>query len=297
MARKTDPVKLQNAVQLYIKGCTVPEASRQSGVSKSVILRALQAHGIDRISKHERSVAHIDRKEVERLHLEGIGVGGIAERLNSSPSPITKILHDLGHKPRNRTEQQFARMARTDSDARKKLVAKANEAARGRKASSQELVKRAQARSRIVSAYETKLAAALRDRGVAFSTQTPIGPYNCDFTIGSIAVEVWGGGWHFTGNHAAVCEKRFHYIANAGYSIIVLCVDKRRPVTAQVADNLIREIELASNNPASVRQYRMIWGAGEFATTRSLDDDHFTIEPPFTRTRDARTGRYKAIAR
>ena len=62
---------------------------------------------------------------------EGIGVRGIADRFGISPRPIERIILESGRKLRDRSEQQFARMARASAAERKALTSAANIAKRG----------------------------------------------------------------------------------------------------------------------------------------------------------------------
>src|SRR5690606_37643437 len=110
-----------------------------------------------------------------------------------------------------------------------------------------------------------------------------IGPYNCDLAVHPVAVEVFGGGWHWHGAHYARAEERFRYIMNEGWYVLVVVVgfNGRFPLTPAVGDYVASEIERARRDPSLVGQYRVVWGAGEFSTGGRLEDDHFSIEPPF----------------
>lgn len=46
MSRRTDPERVERAVEKYIAGLTAPIAAKQTGIGESVLYRALQARGI-----------------------------------------------------------------------------------------------------------------------------------------------------------------------------------------------------------------------------------------------------------
>jgi hypothetical protein len=77
----------------------------------------------------------------------------------------------------------------------------------------------------------------------------------------------------------------------------MVAVNAGSPMTQAVADYVAAYIKQARSNPSAPREYRVIWGAGQFSTSGGLNDDNFSIEPPFTVTRDITTGRYYRIAR
>ncbi|GAG79305.1 unnamed protein product, partial [marine sediment metagenome] len=61
--------------------------------------------------------------------------------------------------------------------------------------------------------------------------------------------------WH--GYHFAVVEKRFRYILNAGWTILVIAVSKLYPITSETADYIAAFIQRARRDPSLRRQYRM----------------------------------------
>ena len=135
----------------------------------------------------------------------------------------------------------------------------------------------------------------LADRGIKTIPQFPIGRYNCDLATDSIAVEVWGGHWHWHGAHLARTEERFRYIMNRRWNILVVCIQKSFPLTAAVGDYVASYIKTLSSSPPNICEYRVIWGAGEFSTGGRADDDYFSVKPPFTRAHNLTTGRYMRI--
>lgn len=292
-------------VKLYQSGLSVNAVAERLGVDGKSVRSVLKKK---RISIRGRPLSDIKKleqtrqrfAEIQSLYLSGIGVAGVANRLGLIRTQVELVLRENGVPLRNASEQQYARMNRASPAERKALAKAANEASRGRKASFEELCRRAKSlenTSQRISWIERKFFLLARNRGLVLQQQTAVGPYNCDFTFGSVAVEIWGGHWHFTGDHAARTEERFRYILNAGFSIVTQVINETRPLTSAVADNLITRINALSLNPPSPRRYEVIWGDGEFSTGGSLDDDKITFKPSFTYARDVATGRYKTVAR
>jgi hypothetical protein len=79
--------------------------------------------------------------------------------------------------------------------------------------------------------------------------------------------------------------------------LIVVVQNGRFPLTPAVADYVATYIKETSRNPPTICQYRVVWGAGEFTTGGSVNDNKITCIPPFTRRRNCTTGRYETISR
>lgn len=280
-------------VEEYKSGMTAAQIAVKHGAGSSSIHRRLKAAGVE--ANNYGPV--ISLETAVDLFNEGIGIAGVAKKVGCSSTYLVKLFSDNGIQARNRSEQQFARMARATSDERKKLSQAAHDAVRGVKRSRAELLKRAKARSKIISGYEIQLRDMLSERGITTDPQFPIGTYNCDLAAYPVAVEVFGGKWHWHGHHLARTEERFRHILNAGWHILVVAVDVASPLTPAVADYVAAYIEQARRDPSARREYRVIWRAGEDTTAGSLDDDHISIIPPFTNRRNPATGRYERVAR
>jgi hypothetical protein len=136
----------------------------------------------------------------------------------------------------------------------------------------------------------------LQDRGIPTIAQQAIGPYNCDLGAYPVAVEVFGGGWHWYGDHVAIVPKRFRYILDAGWHILAVKIDAAFPLTSVTADYIAAYIQQARSDPSSRREYRVIRGAGETLASGSADDDQISIVPTFTAGRNV-LGQYTRVPR
>lgn len=242
----------------------------------------------------------LDHDHIIKLYAEGIGVNGIAKQLGVSPRPIERVLKERGVALRNAAAQQQARMDRSSPEERKALAFAAQSARRGQRDTMETRLKRAesfQTIQRHISAYEVKAEAMFLQRGLVMLPQKAIGPYNCDFAIDAVAVEIFGGHYHWTGAHLARSEERIRYILNAGWNLVMLAVNKNWPLTPEVADYTVSLINNLRREPPAICEYRVVWGAGDFEVIGSADDDKISIKPPFTKSRDGGTGRYQRISR
>lgn len=278
----------------YVSGMTGPQIAEKYGIGPSSVHRILKANNIEANSYSPE----IDLDRAKELFQNGIGIGGIVKHVGGSTTYLKNIFAKNGIKTRNRSEQQLARMGRTTAEERRALAKAAHDAIRGKKVSHQSLINRSNARCKTVSKYERQLMDMLTERGITTEPQLPIGPYNCDLASGSVAVEVFGGGFHWYGKHLASVEERFRYILNAGWNLLVVPVNAWGcELDSVVADYVAAYIKKANSDPSGRREYRVIWRSGECFTTGSLDDDHISIVPPFTNRRNPANGRYETIPR
>jgi very-short-patch-repair endonuclease len=301
MPRKVPSFDSDKVIQQYTSGSTIAQIAGRIGVSPSCMHKRLRQLGVPMRKGGGQLKSALDPEEIVRQYTSGVGINGIAKIFGVSPRPIQRILRERGHAPRNRSEQQLARMRRATPTERRYLTEPAHVASRGRRASPAELSKRAKSRELRqvqVSHYECRLATMLRERGLEPSCQTAVGPYNCDLTVDAVAVEIFGGKWHWHGDHAARAEERFRHILNAGYHVLIVVIDARRhPLTPEVADYVVAEINRLRSLPPGPREYRMVWGAGQYTTGGRADDEKLLFEPPFTHSRDPKTGRYTTVPR
>ena len=232
-------------------------------------------------------------------YVGGMSEFAVANKFDISRSVLTRVLNERGVERRNMKAAQAVRYSQTCPDARRAMTWAANIAARGRGHSLEEKAKRARtvmARKLHTSEAEFHLQAMLSARGIGSVMQEAIGPYNCDLGAFPVAVEVFGGGWHWHGRHLLRTSERFRYILNAGWHVLVIKTSKRIPLTETAADYITAFIQEARSNPAARREYRVIRGAGEVLAAGSADDDEITIIPTLTRGRNAR-GQYAAVPR
>jgi len=245
--------------------------------------------GIDKETRH-----------IVSLYVSGWSENQIALRFHRSRRYIRKRLVDSNVHIRNQSEAEALKWSQMSPDQRKKQLEAAHKATLGRKVSWLAKCKHAKTiekRPSNFSQNELILQDMLLRRGITTIHQKAIGAYNCDLAAEPVAVEVWGGHWHFFGKHKAILKKRLRYILNRGWFVYIVPVTKSFPLTESVADDLAAYIKRIRRNKPSVCEYRVVWRAPDYTVRGSLDNLNLPIIPPFTHTRDTATGRYKRIPR
>lgn len=242
----------------------------------------------------------LNADDIVREYLAGVSEKKLADRFNVSRTAIRRRLIESGVNPRGRSEAELVKWSQMSARKRKAQTDAAHDAVRGKPVAMEVKIKQAIGKQRTlpnVSPIETLLADMLKARGIATIPQQAIGPYNCDLGAYPVAVEIFGGEWHWSGRHLLRTPERFRYILNAGWHILVVKVTPRRdPLTEATADYVAAFIETVSRDPSLIREYRVIRGAGEVIAAGSADDDNISIVPSFTRGRNSK-GQYCAVPR
>ena len=303
--KTTRPETVKEIINLFNSGLSQTVISNQLNVAKDVVCDILKRNGVKSRTRSEQHVLDqiretgLSEQEVIDIFLSGIGISGIYAKHGFTVAATKTILAKHGINTRNRSEQQFARLSITPQEERDRIIKAAHDAIRGTKRSKEDLFKRAltiESRPEtFASKNEVRLAKMLGDRGIKTIPQKAIGSYNCDLAAFPVVVEVFGGHWHWTGQHLARAEERINYILNQGWSVLMVADTDSFPITNEVADYIASYIENARTDPSFACEYRVIWGAAEYTTSGGLNDDNFSIEPPFTHTRDATNGQYITI--
>lgn len=238
--------------------------------------------------------------QIISLYISGYSEKRIAKIFKVSRSVIRRRLLQRNIRIRSQAERIKIVWEKMSRNQRKLQVKSAHTTRKGMKVTWETKCKHAKTVEKNpsnFSHYEIKLKRMLAERGIQTVHQKAIGAYNCDLAAFPVAVEIHGGGWHSTGRHALRFKKRIRYLLKCGWFVYVVPIDKSFPLTETVADNIAFYIKRIRRDKPKLCEYRMVWGAREFAITGSLKDDNFTFKPPFTSTRDTATGQYKRIPR
>ena len=238
--------------------------------------------------------------DLVQSYTNGRSVLALSGEYGVSRRTITKRLAELGIVVRTNSEAHIRRWQRSTPDQRLSQVRAAQNVRRGSHEEIEVLIARAATRERRclgASTLEQALQALLQARGIDTITQQAIGPYNCDLGASPVAVEVWGGDWHWTGRAAQRFPERTRYLLNAGWHMLAVIVNKRFPLNEASADYISAYIEQARTEPTMRREYRVVRGAGEALAAGRADDNEITLIPTLTARRNATNGRYKTIAR
>lgn len=182
--------------------------------------------------------------------------------------------------PRGISEANRLRMARMSTNERLALTEQAHAAMRGRKPEPEWRIKQALGIEASCKATpgESLLAWWLLQHGVITTSQKAVGPYNIDLAIekDAIAVELFGGGWHNYGRHAARFEQRAKYLIDSGWTQLYIWIDGRRfPLTEQTAKHVVAFVQATRNNPSIRGRYWVIRANGEAHTVCYRKFDHW----------------------
>lgn len=271
--RPTDPIKLNDAVALYVAGKTLREAAAIVGISESPIGRELKRRGITGRSRRLPT-----NREAVDAYIAGESEQAVARRFGMDRGVLRRQLIEAGVEGiRSYSEAQKIRAQRMTIEERKRNVAAANAAVRGKPVPEGRLVKAAQAREAaavVGSAGEALMLRMLADLEPV--PQKAVGRYNVDLAVAPVAVEVLGGEWHGYKRHHLTRSKA---ILNAGWVMLFVWNTQTYPLAGGAADYAVALVEQARRDPSLVGQYRVIRGDGELVAEGSADDDHLAAIP------------------
>lgn len=236
----------------------------------------------DRVSPQAHNRIVLDDAAVVDRYVGGESENAIAKSLGVNRFVIRRRLLEAGVRPRSQSSSERVKWASMSADQRAAQIAAAHDATRGRKASRSERENRAATVEElgISTPMEARIMAWLRDRGEQPRAQVACGPYNIDIAVRSVAVELFGGGWHAHGSHRARAAQRARDLFDAGWQLLIIWTDRRRPLGEVVADHIIAFAEETSSDPTRPPQYRVIWGNGQFIAAGSAEDDYLAVERP-----------------
>jgi len=258
-----DP-NLAELLRLRTEGVLISDLSARFGPCPSAIGRLLAKHRVTAPTRWDET----SRAAVIKAYRDGASELALARNYGCARGVIRKMLLRAGITPRGCGDAMVNRYVGSTPEDRRALTAAANAALRGKPLSPETRRKSALGRQRtgtFISELENVIVAELRRRGLVVEQQTAVGPYNCDLTIaaGAVAVEVFGGGWHWSGGHAARHRERSRYILDQGWHLVCFVVDHRRLLAAAGYDYLVTFAEFAERNPAARREYRVVGGTGQ----------------------------------
>lgn len=271
------------------------------GCGEKPILRILKANGITNFNSKKIEFTADELKSIYAAYESGIGANGIPKHvgLKCTAQPVIRVLKSKYGTLRDRSEQQQARMNRSTPEQIAALTANANKAAKGRKATFEERVKRAvtqEGKINSLSGYEADIFSVLSERFYKVTPGKQIEIYNADFAIGNVTVEVFGGGWAISDRKRINRYiERTKQIAKSGFHTIFIMLDNKSLIFD--ARKLISAVDIASLYPASPSKYWVIWGDTDGSTGLSSDIDDSAFVRPFVNVRDVTTGRYTRVPR
>lgn len=294
---------LDNAIADYVAGESCQVSAARHRVSEARLRAALVKAGLWRTREQVRAVkgakatqravaqSAVCVDDVAKRYRAGESENSIAQSYGVSRNVITRRLEIAGVKRRTMADANRLMMAERTPEENRRNTRAANKAMRGTTVPLERKMRVAatrEARQTHISDHERELAKLLVGRGLDVRPQAAIGPYNVDMATGSVAVEVFGGGWHAYGVHRKRTPERLRYILDQGWNLVIVWASLERwPIGEGACDYIEAFAKLASSNPALRGEYRVIWGDGQDATRPGLDVDDLALKP-------ARRGRLRA---
>ena len=293
MARPTKPLDADHIIKLYREGQGVNKLARHFGVRTARISSILNDAGI----KTDR-VYVLPVEKIVAAYEAGVSTNALAKKYGVSRNVIDKRLVAAGVTLRTQGEAEAVKWSRMTQKQRERQVMAAHKATRGKKRSLGAKLRSARTKAALAefdSPQERELHDMLLERGIRTIPQMAVGPYNCDLGTSTVAVEIFGGNWHWAGRHLQRLPKRVDYFFNAALHVLIVQATDRYPLTPEMADYVAAYIKAASRNPAAPREYRVVRGAGETIAQASSDSDDRALVPSFTVTTNA-LGQYVSVS-
>lgn len=272
MARKVDPARLDHAVQLYLAGKSIEQSAALSGVSEPPISKELHRRGIKPTSGRPSPKRINPPHEVIERYLAGESVLALSLATGVWRTAISRYLAENGVQLRGRQAAGQNRAARMTPEQRAAQASAAHEASRGRTVTPEERRRSARGRElnpQPMSPHEAAFAAALDSAYVTYRREVAEGPYNIDFVVGPVAVEILGGHWHA---YKACHAERTPYLFDRGWPVAFVWSTPTHPLTAQAAGQVIAYADEARRDPARAGQYRVVRGDGHILARGTRED-------------------------
>jgi hypothetical protein len=270
MPRKIIPFDLDYVKELYLSGKTIEQIASIIGVSKGWVEVNAKRSGLrfsslrpQINSKVKCDKLNLPVNEIVSMYTAGMPKHHIALHFGVADMTINDRLKSKGIMPDiNASESAKTRAMRMTIEERQQLTKNAHSAVRNSTRSISDLTARAigvEKAGKLASGIEIMFSEFLKDSSVNFIPQKAIGIYNCDFAVGTVAVELFGGGFHSSGRHAARLPDRTRYILNSGFNMYIIWVYSREKFFCPaVLDDFITFNEQSRIDPTFVGQYRVV---------------------------------------
>lgn len=267
MPPKSDPVRRDHAVRLYVSGQTVHQAAAEAGIGATTLSRELHARGIE--ARSRRTV--LPEAELVQRYRAGESELALATAYGVDRNTLRKRLTEHGVEIRGRSAAGYQRYVGSTESERRALTEAAHTAVRGSTVPEAALARRALAVQQRAdecpdefdSVHEMRLCAWLDDRRASYVRQQAVGPYNVDVAMAPVAVEVLGGEWHLFGNKAEINRRRTPYLFDQGWHVVFVWSTTNYPISTAAAEQVIALVDQLRRDPSPIRQYRVVRGDGQ----------------------------------
>jgi len=222
--------------------------------------------------------------EIIALYKSGFSEQRLAKKFGVNRGTIRRRLLETGTEIRRQKDANFLRSGNYSVEERRRMAKTANEVRRGMKVSWQTKCKHARTiekqpyASGIISNEEKKLFEMLKDRNIDTIPQKAIGGYNCDLAAYPIAVEIFGGNFHWYGRAGKRFFPRSTYILNQGWFLYIISIAGWQ-ITRIDADKIASYIKTIRRNKPAITEYRVVGRAGDLFATGRTNGNHLTFIP------------------
>ena len=280
----------------YLLGESPTSIAHTYGCSHKTICARLEEHGIALRNLAKAAQARrikIDERELRAAYDAGVSVLAMARRFGLSRNVIDRRLREMGLPIRGGSEANLIRFAKASHSDRRALALAANKASRrhGQRSVPADEPRRllgdhlgdryfraATSSSRckelsqfVAYTHELPIVEMLAD--LHPKTQTAVGPYNLDISIGSVAVEVHAAGYVYEA-HRRLATRTVQLI-DSGWSVVVAWIVDGLPER----DDLIAAIDLARRLESGDGQYWVVRRNAKTYTVARDDLNAFAIPP------------------
>lgn len=253
------------------QGITYAKMAKHFGVTEYTIKRAMMDYGLLTRKPGKKfldvSPGYVESRAEEfqkflALHEQGLTFTQIASECGRSLAYVGRLFTLNGY--------SFDTATKTKA---------AHDAVRGINRTLEDLEKRALGKEKTppkMSRWETWFADWLTSNGIEFTFNKAFGKYNFDFAIGdSVAVELYGGGFHADGRAAARLNDRMTYILNRGWNIyIIWCLSKEERIFPGCLNDFLTFLKYRSRDETGCCQYRVIWSDGDPISCGGFESDY-----------------------
>jgi very-short-patch-repair endonuclease len=270
-------------VRSYEGGLSLAKLMSKFHIATPTIIHVLKENGV--VLRTYPTWRDLPQQEVVDVYESGISENKVAKMFGVTRQAIRLLLISNHLHIRGQSEAEFLKWSQMTEEVKKHQIEAAHVSAKGKIHTFQERVNHAMSCFRTgnhATAIEKELISWLADRDIKSIGQFPIGIYNVDIAINEppIVVEIFGGGWHSSGHHAARHNERTKYLLDQGWNVVIVWIDTRNyPLRPVVCDYLITLMNELCCGITPTRQYRVIFGDGKPAPrTRTKLNDDTTIE-------------------
>lgn len=298
MPNKRVPLDVDKIVRMYEAGHSLREVADAVGSNTSTVSRRLAARGVvirsraagtrlrferDPAATEQARAAQklgiaarrrndLDIEAIVADYRRGDSVTALIGRYGASGDTVRRILREEGVPIRNRSDAGKVRASREDPVVKANRYRRIREKAIGRPmppgTHSRTAATKQKRMSQRIGRGEMEVANALRYYGFEVDRQVAVDGYNLDIVCCGVAVEIHTSAH---GPHLGVgrIHRRIDDLTNTGWRVLYIWCP--RGMSMDDLEKAVRQVELASLDPATPGQYRMLRCEGEFPPARGSD--------------------------